>query len=128
VPLLNGDLAALDATTGREIWRVRNADPKLGATLAAAPLVVEDLVIAGVSGAEYGVRGYLTAYDAMTGRLVWRGYSTGPDADVLIDGPPTSTTSRIRAAIWACPPGGARDGGRAAAPHPGGFHTIPTSS
>jgi PQQ-dependent dehydrogenase (methanol/ethanol family) len=87
VPLLSGDLAAIDATTGREIWRVRNADPKLGATLAAAPLVVEDLVIAGVSGAEYGVRGYLTAYDAMTGRLVWRGYSTGPDADVLIDGP-----------------------------------------
>ena len=88
VPLLSGELAALDAATGREIWRVRNADPKVGATLAAAPLVVRDLVIAGVSGAEYGVRGYLTAYDAMTGRLVWRGYSTGPDSDVLIDGAP----------------------------------------
>jgi PQQ-dependent dehydrogenase (methanol/ethanol family) len=86
VPLLSGELAALDAGTGREIWRVRNADPKLGATLAAAPLVVGDLVFAGVSGAEYGVRGYLTAYDALTGRLVWRGYSTGPDADVLLDG------------------------------------------
>ena len=88
VPLLSGELAALDAATGREIWRVRNADPKLGATLAAAPLVVQDLVIAGVSGAEYGVRGYLTAYDALSGRLVWRGYSTGPDSDVLIDGAP----------------------------------------
>jgi PQQ-dependent dehydrogenase (methanol/ethanol family) len=88
VPLLSGELAALDAATGREIWRVRNADPKLGATLAAAPLVVQDLVIAGVSGAEYGVRGYLTAYDALTGRLVWRGYSTGPDSDVLIDAAP----------------------------------------
>lgn len=86
VPLLSGELAALDAATGREIWRVRNADPTLGATLAAAPLVVKDLVIAGVSGAEYGVRGYLTAYDAMTGRLVWRGYSTGPDSEVLTDG------------------------------------------
>lgn len=87
VPLLSGELAALDAATGREIWRVRNADPRVGATLAAAPLVAQDLVIAGVSGAEYGVRGYLTAYDAMTGRLVWRGYSTGPDSEVLIDGP-----------------------------------------
>jgi lanthanide-dependent methanol dehydrogenase len=86
VPLLTGELASLDAATGREVWRVRNADPKLGATLASAPLVVQDLVIVGVSGAEYGVRGYLTAYDAMTGRLVWRGYSTGPDAEVLIEG------------------------------------------
>lgn len=86
VPLLAGDIAALDAETGREIWRVRNGDPATGATVAAAPLVVKDLVIAGVSGAGYGVRGYLTAYDAHTGRLVWRGYSTGPDAEVLVSG------------------------------------------
>jgi lanthanide-dependent methanol dehydrogenase len=85
-PLLSGELVALEAETGREIWRVRNADPKAGGTLAAAPLVVGSLVIAGISGAEYGVRGHLTAYDALTGRLVWRGYSTGPDAEVLIDG------------------------------------------
>ena len=86
VPILSGDLAAIDAKTGKEIWRVRNADPKTGATVASAPLVVKDLVIIGVSGAEYGVRGYLTAYDANSGRLVWRAYSTGPDTDVLIDG------------------------------------------
>ena len=85
VPLLSGELAALDAGTGRELWRVRNADWHTGATLAAAPIVAGDLVIAGVSGAEYGIRGYLTAYDALTGRLVWRGYSTGPDTDVLVD-------------------------------------------
>ena len=86
VPLLSGDLAALDAATGREIWRVRNGDPANGATVAAAPIVIKDLVLAGVSGAGFGVRGYLTAYDANTGRLVWRGYSTGPDTDVLISG------------------------------------------
>ena len=86
VPLLSGEIAALDAATGREIWRVRNADSRTGATLAGAPLVVHDLVIVGVSGAEYGVRGYLSAYDALSGRLVWRGFSTGPDADVLLDG------------------------------------------
>jgi PQQ-dependent dehydrogenase (methanol/ethanol family) len=86
VPLLAGDIAALDAETGREIWRVRNGDPATGATVAAAPIVVRDLVIAGVSGAGFGVRGHLTAYDANTGRLVWRGYSTGPDSEVLISG------------------------------------------
>ena len=90
VPLLTGELAALDAETGREIWRVRNSDWHTGATLAAAPLVVRDLVLVGVSGAEYGVRGHLTAYDALTGRQVWRGWSTGPDSDVLLDGPANS--------------------------------------
>ena len=93
VPLLTGELAALDAATGRELWRVRNADWRAGATLASAPLVVRDLVIVGVSGAEYGVRGHLTAYDALSGRLVWRGWSTGPDADVLLDGPANSAYS-----------------------------------
>jgi PQQ-dependent dehydrogenase (methanol/ethanol family) len=87
VPLLSGELAAVDAESGREIWRVRNADWRTGATLAGAPLVVRDLVIVGVSGAEYGVRGHLTAYDALSGRLVWRGWSTGPDSDVLLAGP-----------------------------------------
>ncbi len=86
-PLLSGELAALDAATGREIWRVRNADPRTGATLAGAPLVAGNVVIVGISGAEYGVRGHLSAYDALTGRLVWRGYSTGPDSEVLLDGP-----------------------------------------
>jgi PQQ-dependent dehydrogenase (methanol/ethanol family) len=85
--LLNGDLAALDARTGREIWRVRNARSDSGGTVASAPLVVRDLVLIGESGAEYGVRGHLSAYHALTGRLVWRGWSTGPDTDVLIRGP-----------------------------------------
>jgi PQQ-dependent dehydrogenase (methanol/ethanol family) len=86
-PLLTGDLAALDAATGRELWRVRNADPREGATMAGAPLVAGNLVIVGISGAEYGVRGHLSGYDAMTGRLIWRGFNTGPDSEVLLTGP-----------------------------------------
>ncbi len=88
VPILSGELAALDAATGREIWRVRNADRRSGATLGGPPLVAHDLVVVGMSGAEHGVRGYLTAYDAHNGRLVWRAWSTGPDREVLIDGTP----------------------------------------
>jgi len=86
VPLLHGDLAALDAKSGKEIWRVRNAESREGATMPAAPLVVNDLVIVGTSGAEFGVRGSLSGYNANTGQLVWRAYHTGPDAEVLIDG------------------------------------------
>ena len=86
VSLLSGELAALDAKTGREVWRVRNADGKSGATMPGAPLIAKDLVIVGTAGSDYGVRGTLTAYDANTGRLVWRAYHTGPDGDVLIDG------------------------------------------
>lgn len=88
VPLFPGDLAAVDATTGKELWRVRNGDPRAGVTMPAAPLVVGDVVIVGVAGGEFGARGHLTAYDALTGKTLWRGYSTGPDTDVLLTGAP----------------------------------------
>lgn len=86
VPLLHGDLAALDAKSGKEIWRVKNAEGRQGATMPAAPLVVKDLVIVGTGGAEFGVRGSMSAYNALTGQLVWQAFHTGPDAEVLIDG------------------------------------------
>jgi len=76
---------ALDAKSGKVIWSVRNGDPKLGQTMTSAPLVVKDKVIVGISGGEYGVRGYLTAYDLGSGKQVWRAYSVGPDADILFD-------------------------------------------
>src|SRR5207302_536724 len=80
------DLLALDAKTGKQVWRVPNADYKTGSTMTNAPIVIKDLVIAGISGGEFGVRGRVTAYDVNTGKEVWRGYSTGPDADVKIVG------------------------------------------
>lgn len=86
IQLLVGDLLALDAKTGEQIFRVKNADYKRGETMTNAPLVVKDIVIAGVSGGEFGVRGHVTAYNANDGRQLWRAYSTGPDADVKITG------------------------------------------
>ena len=86
-------LVALDAKTGRKVWSVMN-DPvnyKHGATGTNAPMVVKDKVFIGISGAEFGVRGHMTAYDINTGKLVWRGWSTGPDHEMLID--PVTTTS-----------------------------------
>ncbi len=77
-------LVALDAKTGAVAWKVKNGDPGVGATMTASPLVIKDNVIVGISGGEFGVRGHITAYDLATGKMVWRGYSMGPDADTLM--------------------------------------------
>jgi lanthanide-dependent methanol dehydrogenase len=78
-------LVALDAKTGREVWKVVNGDPKKGETGTNAPLVVKDKVIVGVSGAEFGIRGRITAYNVADGKLAWRAYSSGPDNEILVD-------------------------------------------
>jgi PQQ-dependent dehydrogenase (methanol/ethanol family) len=84
-------LVALDAKTGAVVWSVKDADPSKGATGTSAPFVMKDKVIIGVSGGEFGVRGYVAAYNVKDGKLAWKGYSMGPDADTLID--PEKTTS-----------------------------------
>ena len=81
---LDNQTIAVDAASGRELWRVRTGDIRNGETLTMAPLVVKGKVLVGNSGGELGVRGWLSAYDAISGALVWRAYSTGPDRDVLI--------------------------------------------
>jgi PQQ-dependent dehydrogenase (methanol/ethanol family) len=84
-------LVALDAANGKLIWSVKNGDPKTGAVNTNAPHVFKDKVITGISGGEWGVRGFLAAYDMNTGRQVWRAYSTGPDDEMLIDPAKTMT-------------------------------------
>ncbi|MGH9692691.1 MAG: PQQ-binding-like beta-propeller repeat protein, partial [Bryobacteraceae bacterium] len=78
-------LVALDAKTGKELWKVVDGDPKKGETGTGAPLVTKDKVIIGISGAEFGVRCHVTAYDINSGKKVWRAYSMGPDSDILVD-------------------------------------------
>ena len=75
---------AVDAQTGKEIWKTKLGDINIGETVTMSPLVVKDKVLVGNSGGEMGVRGWLTALDANSGKIAWRAYSTGPDADVLI--------------------------------------------
>jgi PQQ-dependent dehydrogenase (methanol/ethanol family) len=84
-------VVALDAKTGKELWTAKNGDPSKGETGTAAPMVVKDKVIIGISGGEFGVRCHLTAYDLNTGKQVWRAYSMGPDKEMLID--PEKTTA-----------------------------------
>ncbi len=87
-------LVALDAMTGEVIWKAVNGDPTIGETNTNSPIVVGDKVYTGISGGEFGVRGFLAAYNINDGSLVWKGYSTGPDEEMLID--PEMTTSMLK--------------------------------
>ena len=87
----DSNLVALDAKTGKVIWSVKNGDPKLGAVNTNAPHVFKDKVITGIAGGEWGVRGFINAYDINSGKQVWKAYSTGPDAEMLMDPDKTMT-------------------------------------
>jgi PQQ-dependent dehydrogenase (methanol/ethanol family) len=75
---------AVDANTGKEIWKTKLGEINKGETITMAPLVAGNKVLVGNSGGEMGVRGWVTALDAGSGQIAWRAYSTGPDADCLI--------------------------------------------
>ncbi len=81
---LDAHTIALDAEAGKEVWNTKLGDINLGETITMAPLVVKGKVLVGISGGEFGVRGWLTALDAATGKIAWRAYTAGPDKDVLI--------------------------------------------
>ncbi|MFD2344833.1 PQQ-dependent dehydrogenase, methanol/ethanol family [Sinorhizobium terangae] len=86
-------VTALDAKTGKVAWQAQNGekiDGSLSESGTSAPMIVKDKVIVGISGAEFGVRGHVTAYNLSDGKRVWRAYSTGPDSETLID--PEKTT------------------------------------
>ena len=81
---LDNNTISLDAATGKELWKTKVGDINLGESITMAPLVVKGKVLVGNSGGEFGVRGWLTALNAADGKIAWRAYHTGPDADVLI--------------------------------------------
>ncbi len=83
--LLDGHTVAVNATTGKEVWKTQVADLQIGETVTMAPLVVKNKVLVGNAGAELGARGWIKALESRTGKILWTGYSTGPDKDVLID-------------------------------------------
>ena len=79
VGTLDGRLIALDARTGKPLWSVLTVDPQRPYAITGVPLVAKGKVIIGNAGAEFGVRGYVTAYDARTGRQAWRFYTVPGD-------------------------------------------------
>ncbi|EMR13525.1 methanol dehydrogenase large subunit protein [Methylophaga lonarensis MPL] len=86
-------LVALDMNTGEPVWSDKRDDPKVGATSTAAAHVFKDKIIVGISGGEFGVRGYVQAYN-MDGSVAYKAYSVGPDSEMLVDG--NTTTSMLK--------------------------------
>ncbi len=72
---LDGKLVALDKVTGQPVWQQTVGDVKLAYSVTMAPLAIKDKVIVGTGGGEYGIRGYIVAYDAETGEEAWRFYT-----------------------------------------------------
>jgi len=72
---LDAHLVAIDAKNGRQLWNTTLADVKLAYSITLAPLVVKDKVIVGVGGGEFGIRGFIAAFDAKTGKEAWRFYT-----------------------------------------------------
>ncbi|MBV9036831.1 MAG: methanol/ethanol family PQQ-dependent dehydrogenase [Acidobacteriaceae bacterium] len=81
---LDVQTVAVDANTGKEVWRTKLGDINMGESITMAPIVAKGKVLVGNSGGEFGVRGWLAGLDADTGKIAWRAYATGPDKDVLI--------------------------------------------
>jgi len=79
VGALDGRLIALDARSGKPVWSVATTDPAQPYAVTGYPRIAKDLVIIGNAGAEYGVRGYISAYDAETGKMKWRTYTVPGD-------------------------------------------------
>lgn len=77
---LDAKLVALDAKTGKQIWETEIADPELGYSETMAPTVVNGMVLIGTNGGEYGIRGFVKAFDTETGELKWTFHTTAEDS------------------------------------------------
>ncbi|HMD36926.1 MAG TPA: PQQ-dependent dehydrogenase, methanol/ethanol family, partial [Vicinamibacterales bacterium] len=98
---LDAHLVALDMKTGGVLFDVELIDYKAGYSVTVAPLVVKDKVIVGVAGAEYGIRGFIDAYDAQTGKRAWRFYTVaGPGDPGERTWPQGDTYLRGGGSIW----------------------------
>lgn len=86
-------LVALDIDTGEVLWSDKRDTPTTGATNTGNANVFKDKIIVGISGGEFGVRGYVQAYD-MSGKTLYKAYSTGPDDEMMVD--PENTTAMLQ--------------------------------
>jgi lanthanide-dependent methanol dehydrogenase len=81
--LLDGHTVAIDAATGKELWKTKIADVAQGETTPMAPLIVKNRVLVGASGGEFGILGWVKGLDLATGKIVWTATNIGPDSLML---------------------------------------------
>jgi quinohemoprotein ethanol dehydrogenase len=100
VGIVDGRLAALDAATGTPVWDVQTTPVDEPYTITGAPRVVDGKVVIGNGGAELGVRGYVSAYDAQTGELVWRFYTVPGDPSKPFESPVLEAAAQTWTGEW----------------------------
>jgi alcohol dehydrogenase (cytochrome c)/quinohemoprotein ethanol dehydrogenase len=100
VGTLDGRLIALDAATGSRIWETLTIDPNFRYTITGAPRAVKGKIIIGNGGGEFGVRGYVSAYDSETGKLVWRFYTVPGDPSKPFESPILAKAAQTWSGEW----------------------------
>jgi len=100
VATFDGRLVALDAQTGKPVWSVMTVDPSKPYTITQAPRVIKGRVVIGNSGSEYGVRGYISAYEAETGKLAWRFYTVPGDPAQPAESPILAQAAKTWSGQW----------------------------
>ena len=100
VGTLDGRLLALDAANGQPVWETLTIDPRSRYTITGAPRVVKGKVLIGNGGAEFGVRGYISAFDANTGKLVWRFYTVPGDPSEPFESPVLEKAAKTWSGEW----------------------------
>jgi alcohol dehydrogenase (cytochrome c)/quinohemoprotein ethanol dehydrogenase len=101
VGTIDGRLVAINSASGKQVWSTQTTDPESNQTITGAPRIIKGLVVIGNGGAELGARGYVSAYDAETGKKVWRFYTVpgepGKQDGEISDEP----LARLAAKTWA---------------------------
>ncbi|HEX5420608.1 MAG TPA: PQQ-dependent dehydrogenase, methanol/ethanol family [Gammaproteobacteria bacterium] len=100
VGVIDGRLAALDARTGKPVWQVQTTPIDEPYTITGAPRVADGKVIIGNGGAELGTRGFISAYDAETGKLVWRFYIVPGDPSKPFESPALAAAAKTWKGEW----------------------------
>lgn len=100
VGTLDGRLVSVDASNGKALWQVQTTDTTKNYTITGAPRIVKGNVVIGNSGADYGVRGYVTAYDALTGELRWRFYTVPGDPSKPFESKAMETAAKTWEGEW----------------------------
>ena len=102
ISTIDGRLIALNAATGKSVWSVLTVDPARMYAVTGAPRVMQGKVIIGNGGGELGSRGYVSAYDAANGKLLWRFYTVPGSAEATADGAASDATlARIARPTWS---------------------------